>query len=80
MSIGISFCCFPPLVAGWSWLPERKGLVTGLVVSALGTGSFFFSLLSLKVVNPTNEVPTVHAADGSIYFDESVAARVPLLM
>jgi len=80
LSIGVSFCYFPPLVAGWQWLPERKGLVTGIILGAFGLGSFIFSLISIAVVNPQNANPTVLAPNGSMFFDATVAARVPLLL
>ena len=28
----------PPLSCGWQWLPERKGLATGLILGAFGFG------------------------------------------
>jgi MFS transporter, OFA family, oxalate/formate antiporter len=80
LSVGVSFCYFPPLVAGWQWLPERKGLVTGIILGAFGLGSFIFSLISIAVVNPQNASPTVLAPNGSMFFDATVAARVPLLL
>lgn len=80
LSIGVSLCYFPPLVAGWQWLPERKGLVTGIILGAFGLGSFVFSLVSIYVVNPTNELPTVVAPNGSLFFDAQIAARVPTLL
>ena len=52
LSVGVGFCYFPPLVAGWSWLPERKGLVTGIILGAFGFGSFVFGIISILVVNP----------------------------
>ena len=52
MSIGVGFCYFPPLVAGWSWLPEQKGHVTGIILGAFGLGSFIFGFISIAIVNP----------------------------
>ena len=80
LSVGVSFCYFPPLVAGWQWLPERKGLVTGVILGAFGLGSFVFSLISIAVVNPQNAVPNVIASNGSQFFSAAIAAKVPYLM
>lgn len=43
------------LQAGWSQLPGRKGMVSGLIVSGVGIGAFVFGLLTTYVVNPNNE-------------------------
>jgi hypothetical protein len=40
--VGKGFLYPAPLKAGWSHLPGRKGLVSGLIVSGMGIGSFLF--------------------------------------
>jgi len=55
--IGKGFLYPAPLVAGWSHLEERRGLVSGIIVSGLGIGSFTFGLLVSFLVNPDNLVP-----------------------
>ena len=52
--VGKGFIYSAPLRAAWSHLPGRKGLVSGLVVSGLGLGAFFYGLLVNKLVNPDN--------------------------
>jgi hypothetical protein len=39
--------CLTPAVlrAGWSHLPERKGLVSGCIISGYGFGGFIFGIL-----------------------------------
>lgn len=56
---GIGLAYFTPLVCGWEWMPERKGLVSGIVIGGFGFGSFFFGLLSMQIVNPGNASPTL---------------------
>jgi OFA family oxalate/formate antiporter-like MFS transporter len=34
------------LYSGWSHLPERKGLVTGIIAAGYGMGAFMTSLVS----------------------------------
>jgi MFS family permease len=41
-----------PMAAGWKWLPNHKGLVTGGVLASFGAGGFLFSMLGSKHVNP----------------------------
>ena len=69
LSVGVGFCYFPPLVAGWSWLPESKGLVTGIILGAFGFGSFVFGIISILVVNPSNARLTILSSNGSYFFD-----------
>ena len=46
------------LQVGWSQLPGRKGMVSGLVVSGVGIGAFVFGLFTTYLVNPNNEQST----------------------
>lgn len=40
------------MVAGWTWLPKRKGFVNGCVLSAFGAGGFFGNKIGSAIVNP----------------------------
>lgn len=51
---GVGLAYTSPMVAGWKWLPEAKGLVSGAVLAGFGTGGFIFSKIGSKTVNPTN--------------------------
>lgn len=45
--------CVPAMLrAGWSHLEERKGLVSGTVLSAAGIGGFYWSIIFNKFCNP----------------------------
>lgn len=50
LGVGIGYTA--PMSAGWSWLPNRKGLVNGLVLLGFGTGGFMFNLVGSKLINP----------------------------
>lgn len=51
---GIGLSYFTPLVCAWEWMPDRKGLASGVVMGGFGFGSFFFGLLAMQLVNPDN--------------------------
>ena len=51
--------------------------MTGIILGAFGFGSFIFGLLSTWIINPQNLKPTVLSANGSMFFDETISARVP---
>jgi hypothetical protein len=42
------------LRAGWSHLPERKGLVSGFIICAYGFGGFLFGMLASQIADPNN--------------------------
>ena len=44
--VGIGLCYLTPLACGWEWVPERKGLITGIILGAFGFGAFVFSLIA----------------------------------
>ena len=46
MGIFIGFLKCSLLRAGWSHLPERKGLVAGAIISGYGFGGFIFGILA----------------------------------
>ena len=50
--IGKGFLYPAPLKAGWSHLEQRQGVVSGIIVSGLGIGSFSFGLIVSALVNP----------------------------
>jgi len=52
-------CYMVPLVCGWEYFPDRRGLVTGIVISAYGFGAFGFGLLAVNIINPDHLNPTI---------------------
>ena len=56
-----------PMVAGWSWMPELKGLVSGAVLTGYGAGGFFFNLIGTKLVNPNGVDPIKGVFPAVIY-------------
>ena len=55
--VGVGIAYTAPIVAGWKWFPNSKGLVSGAVLTGFGAGGFFFNLLGTKLINPNNEKP-----------------------
>ena len=49
---GCGLAYVAPMIAGWSYLPQSKGLVSGGILAGFGAGGFFFSLIGSKLVNP----------------------------
>jgi OFA family oxalate/formate antiporter-like MFS transporter len=57
--LGSGTCYVVPMVCGWEYFPNKKGMVNGIIIGAFGFSSFFFSLLSTKLVNPNSEAPDI---------------------
>lgn len=77
--LGCGMCYMVPLICAWEYFPEKKGMMTGIIIGAYGFGSFIFSLLSSHLVNPNKENPTINGGD-IIYFSPDVANRVPYMI
>ena len=45
------------------WLPERKGLVNGIVLAGFGGGAFVFSQIQSHFINPHNMAPDLVVDD-----------------
>lgn len=41
--LGVGMGYSTPMIAGWSWFPERKGLINGLTLFGFGFGAFIFN-------------------------------------
>ena len=56
-----------PLVCGYRWEPNRKGLVSGIVLSGFGLSALIFNQIQSSLVNPDNLKPEVEYR-GKRYF------------
>ena len=78
--IGIGMVYWTPIMCGWEWFPENKGLISGLVVAGFGFGAFIFGFISTGIVNPDNEKADVHFIHDGVtdkIFPYDVARKVP---
>lgn len=65
------------LVAGWSHLGARKGLVSGIILGGYGVGGSLYGLYYQRNIDQLNEEPVEDVHDGNLYFDKSIGARYP---
>ena len=79
--MGIGFSYMAPVVSGWEYFPNRRGLVSGLIVLGFGFGSFIFGFISLAVANPENVDPELSVSGGKIFEASSpIAGRAPKML
>ncbi|GAB6029498.1 hypothetical protein CHUAL_005252 [Chamberlinius hualienensis] len=70
---GISLPYIALLSCGMRWFPEKRGLISGIIVAGFGMGTLIFNLVQTSYLNPNNLRPN---KDG--YFeDEELLKRVP---
>jgi MFS family permease len=80
---GIGMVYWVPIICGWEWFPERKGLVTGLIVGGYGFGAFIFGFITTAIANPDNLSPSVPqdgSGDQDKLFPKEVGDRVPYML
>ena len=78
--LGIGMCYTIVLILGWEHYPERKGMVSGLVVGGFGFGSFMFGFVALAIVNPEDKEPDLATLGGKLFTDPDIVARVPWML
>ena len=69
-----------PLVCAWEYFPHRKGLCTGILVGAYGLGSFIYTRVSTRIMNPNDEKATIPITTDLSFFTSDVADNVPKML
>ncbi len=46
-----------PIYVAWYHFPDRKGLVSGIIMAGFGFGVFVFNIATCKWINPSNLPP-----------------------
>ncbi|XP_064609243.1 uncharacterized MFS-type transporter YhjX-like [Liolophura sinensis] len=78
--LGKGFGYAVPLACAMRWFPDRKGLVSGLVVGGIGGGAFIFDQIQTAYVNPLNKKPELqYKGESDRYFNQKdILSRVPI--
>lgn len=58
--VGYGIIYMLPLKNAYSFFPERKGLIGGIIMASYSFGAIIWSQFSAKTINPTNEVPSYY--------------------
>lgn len=76
--IGLGMCYSGPIAASVRWMPNRKGLVTGIIVAGFGGGSFLFGMIATRVINPNQvNIKDTGSTDGYYNPESVVVHNVP---
>ena len=68
------------LRAGWSYLPERKGLVSGVVMSGYSLGGFTCGMASQFLANPDKLKFEIDPQDQKMFLPKEVGENVPFML
>ena len=63
--------------------PIKKGLVTGIILSAASLGGAIFNFFSLKILNPLGKKPVDCIEQKSLtdcYFSQDISKNVPEML
>ena len=83
MGIGVGLMYIPALVASWSYFPNRKGLITGVILAFYAWSSAIFDPISTAIINPDNKSPDVKHKNGSVtdhYYSYDIASGTPAML
>lgn len=72
--LGVGIAYQMPFITGARWFPDKKGMVTGAIISGMGASAFLFNILATKIINPDG----ANAIAGS--FPAEIYARWPSLL
>lgn len=70
---------FVPLICGWEYFQDRKGLVTGIVQCAFGFGAFGFGIWAVDIINPNKISPSINYDEWALY-PEDIVKNVPKML
>ena len=68
---GIGLGYFPLLNNAWKYFPEKKGILSGVILCCFGMGSFFWTFIADSLINPDDKKVE---EDG--YYNISVADKI----
>ena len=74
---GIGLGYFPLLNNSWKYFPEKKGILSGIILCCFGMGSFFWTFIADLLINPDNKpVDNKEGSPYKGYYDESVSDKI----
>lgn len=55
--VGAAILYVLPVKICWEYYPNRKGIVSGIIIGVFGLGSFTFNMISSNLINPDGIKP-----------------------
>ena len=73
--LGIGIGYFPLLTTTWKYFPEKKGLLSGIILSCFGSASFIWTAIADNMINPSKE-KLEKSGDYENYFSPKVSTKI----
>lgn len=85
MGFGFGIIYMLPIRNAWLFYPDRKGMISGIILSCYSVGAIAWSFLSTYLANPNNDPTTIKIEVGNAHeklFDpySEVAENVPNML
>ena len=71
MGVGLIF--FSTFMCGTEWFPENRGLVSGVMIGGMMSGTLVFGFLTTNIANPENLPTSSENGNSEKLYPESVA-------
>lgn len=81
--VGIGLSYLAPLMCCWEHFPNRRGMVSGIIIGGFGFATFIFDVISMLLVNPEDLKPSIQVKHGDnieLYFEADIANRAPVML
>nr|XP_040573905.1 uncharacterized MFS-type transporter YhjX-like [Lepeophtheirus salmonis] len=79
-SIGQNLALIPAITTAIKWFPKNKGLISGVIVSGYGGGSFIFNQIQTNYINPENFLIESSGQDYGYFTNPILLNRLPQLI
>jgi OFA family oxalate/formate antiporter-like MFS transporter len=64
---GVGLAYTSPMIAGWAWMPQAKGLVSGAILAGFGAGGYVFNMIGSAIANPKKLNPVGGKFPAEVY-------------
>lgn len=75
--IGVGMVYLIPMMCCWEYFPDRKGMVSGVIIGGFGFGTFIFGFISTALINPNDYSLKKHHEK---YYPPEVADNTPICL
>ncbi|XP_040574166.1 apicoplast pyruvate carrier 1 [Lepeophtheirus salmonis] len=79
-SLGQNLALIPTITTAMKWFPKHKALISGVIVSGYGGGSFIFNQIQTNYINPENFLIESSGQDYGYFTNPILLNRLPQLI
>ena len=72
---GIGLGYFPLLSTSWQYFPEKKGLLSGIILSCFGSAAFIWTAIADNLINP-KKIKVQESGDYKKYYTPDISKKI----